>query len=232
MIIPFWGEIGIFELILGRLKNAKLGVPIVLATTVNPSDDVLEEIANRHYVKVYRGSMDNVLDRFIKAAEIFGFDKIIRICADNPFLDMDALDYQITEFKNTDVDYWCYSLEDNTPTIKTHYGFWAEGIKLSTLKRIAKMTEEKLFQEHVTNFIYTYQEHFELHFEHIPKWIENEDFLRLTVDTDRDFQTAKLIYSELYSNNTSITVEKILAYIKSNHLLIDEMKNQINSNKK
>ena len=134
MILPFYEGKGILETILMRLKNGKLDVPIVLATTTQPSDDILEEIGKRQNVFVFRGSSENVLDRFINATESHKFSKIIRICADNPFLDIEALKFQINSFEKSNVDYWCYSLSDQTPSIKTHYGFWTEGVKLETIK--------------------------------------------------------------------------------------------------
>ena len=127
-------------------------------------------------------------------------DKIIRICADNPFLDMTALDLQIEEFNKMNVDYWCYALKDNMPTIKTHYGFWTEGVGLSSLKKVIEYTDEKLYLEHVTNFIYSNPKQFSIHFEPIQKSIEQEKNVRLTIDTEEDFKLGQKIYSAICMN--------------------------------
>lgn len=232
MIIPFFKGKGILETILIRMNDAKLGIPIVLATTISTSDDVIKEIGLKNEINVFRGSENNVLDRFIKAAEKYKFDKIIRICADNPFLDLVGLDKQIKVFCNMDVDYWCYALSDNTPTIKTHYGFWTEGVKLSALKRVAKYTDEKLYQEHVTNFIYLNPNQFSIHFEPIEKTIEQERNVRLTIDTEEDFKLGQKIFSNLNELEIPVTAKSILSYLKTNPKYFETMKKEIVKNTK
>lgn len=215
MIIPFYSSKGILETIISRIIQRKFNFPIILATTANPKDDVIEKIASDAGIKHFRGSEDNVLDRFIKAGEQYKIDKIIRICADNPFLDLNALEYLAKSFINRDVDYWCYALSDNTPTIKTHYGFWAEGVKLSALKKVKDYTKDSLFLEHVTNYIYSNPNNFSIHFEPIEKIIEEQQSIRLTVDTQEDFKLCQKVYSSLISNKIPITSIDITNYIKS-----------------
>ena len=232
MILPFFDGKGILETIINRIKKANLEIPLVLATTTNSSDDVLAEIALKLQIPVFRGSENNVLDRFIKAAEKYKFDKIIRICADNPFLDLVALDKQIKAFNKMDVDYWCYSLSDNTPTIKTHYGFWTEGVKLTALKKVAEYTDDRLYQEHVTNFIYSNPNQFSIHFEPIEKAIEQGENVRLTIDTEEDFKLGQKIYSNLNEFEIPVTVKSILSYLKENPKYFETMKNEIVKNTK
>jgi spore coat polysaccharide biosynthesis protein SpsF (cytidylyltransferase family) len=230
MIIPFFEEKGIFETLLIRLKKAYSKTPIILATTNNPADDILEKIGLQYNIDVYRGSEDNVLDRFIKASEAFNLAGIIRVCADNPFLDMIALSHLITNFNKTDVDYWCYALSDKTPTIKTHYGFWTEGVKLDSLKQIAFQNNEKIFQEHVTNYIYSNPDEFSIHFEKIEPSIENAKNIRLTIDTLEDFHICQKIYTELMKYNIPFEASHIASFIKTNQEYLTLMNNEINKN--
>jgi spore coat polysaccharide biosynthesis protein SpsF len=232
MTLPFYNGKGILETILLRLKEANPELPIILATTTNSNDDTIEEIANKQNISVARGSENNVLSRFILAAENNNIQKIIRICADNPFLDITALKHQIDSFKTSKADYWCYSKSDKTPTIKTHYGFWTEGVSLDSLKKIQGLTNEAIFQEHVTNYIYTYPKHFKIHFEEIDISIEHEYNVRLTIDTKKDFQTATEIYSELSSKNLSWEAKNIVEYIKTKPEWLSAMKNEIITNTK
>lgn len=231
MILPFFKGQGIFEILLKRLVEAKLEVPIILATTYKSGDNVLELIALKYKIDVFRGSEDNVLERFINAAELYNVDKIIRVCADNPFLDIDALRFQINSYKEKDVDYWCYCKSDKTPTIKTHFGFWTEGVKLSTLKKIANVTMEKIYQEHVTNYIYTKSNKFNIYFHPINKLIESESHLRLTIDTKNDFELAKEIF-RLVANMSSFNSEDLVKIVKTNPNWLDTMKNEILVNNK
>jgi spore coat polysaccharide biosynthesis protein SpsF (cytidylyltransferase family) len=232
MILPFDGEKGILETILIRLKKSHISVPVIVATTTNPLDDSIEEIVLDNNLEVFRGSENHVLNRFIRAAEHYRFRKIIRICADNPFLDMEALAWQIKCFKNSNVDYWCYSLRNRIPSIKTHYGFWTEGVKLSTLKVIASKTDEKIYQEHVTNYIYTHPNSFDIHYEEINQEIENEKHVRLTIDTAEDYLLAKKVFAELKQRGIPFTAERIVSYINEKPSFKEIMKNEIIKNDK
>lgn len=223
----FFDNSTLLEIIISRLKEVK--TPIIVATTDKKNDDQIEKIALDNEVKVFRGSENNVLSRFIKAAEKYNIDKIIRICADNPLLDVDSLLKLKEEFAISDVDYWCYSTKDKTPTIKTHYGFWGEGVTLSALKKIQLMTNDSLYAEHVTNYIYTHPKTFKIHYEPINSKVE-ESILRLTIDTIKDFELIKEIYSELFSRSIKITALNVSRFVSENDEWLKVMQNEINSN--
>ena len=88
MILPFYENEGIFSLLLKKLTITFDKNDIILATSVNENNDVLVEIAERYGIKYFRGSENDVLQRFIDAAKEFNAENIIRVCADNPFLDI------------------------------------------------------------------------------------------------------------------------------------------------
>lgn len=229
MLLPFYDNKGIFEIILKRLKESSISVPIVIATTTKESDNQLVEIAKSYGFDYYRGDEDNVLNRFIKAAEHFKIDTIIRLCADNPLIDMNALKYQIDSFDNN-VDYWCYCTSELKPTIKTGYGFWTEMVTLNTLKRIASYTENSLYLEHVTNYIYSHSDNFKIHFEKIDPSIEEVSDMRLTVDTQNDFELLKEIYETLILKSTSFTALEISNMVKEHPQWLEIMKAETQKN--
>jgi spore coat polysaccharide biosynthesis protein SpsF len=231
MLLPFHKGKSILELLIDRIQLADLHVPIILATTTNNIDNELISIVENKGIYIFRGSENDVLSRFISAAQEYSIDKIIRICADNPFLDIIDLNKQIQDFRNSSYDYWCYSLESGTPSIITHYGFWGEGVTLSALKIIAESTNDTKFHEHVTNFIYTNEKLFSLYKKQIPKGIERVK-LRLTIDTIIDFEIASQIYSKMVERNFSITSMEVFKYVVSNQVWVNMMSEEIKSNKK
>lgn len=85
ILLPFYGEQRIIDILIGNIKQACAGKTIVLATTDRPQDDILEEVAREAGICCYRGDENNVLDRFIQAAAEFNLDRFIRVCSDNPF---------------------------------------------------------------------------------------------------------------------------------------------------
>lgn len=213
MLLPFYDNKGIFEIILKRLRDSSISVPIVVATTTKEADNPLVKIAKNYGFDYYRGYEDNVLNRFIETADCFKIDNIIRLCADNPLIDMKALQQQINAF-DTSFDYWCYCNSELKPTIKTGYGLWTEMVTLDALKRIASYTEESLYQEHVTNYIYTHSDNFKIHFEKIDPRIEEVSDMRLTVDTQNDFELLKEIYETLISKGINFTALEISNMVK------------------
>lgn len=231
MTIPFVGDKGIFETILVRLIDSEITSPIVVATTTNAEDDILIKISNKYGINYYRGSENNVLDRFIKCGYKFGFDKIIRICADNPFIDLNFLVNQINCFEKSNSDYWCYSLDNLSPTILGHAGFWTEGVKLSALEQIKKFTNENSHLEHVTKFIYENRNIFNIHFEKLDANQLGLNGIRLTVDSLNDFLLAKEIFTSTDTLDF-FSMQDIVDYVRSRNDLLRIMSDQILLNKK
>lgn len=230
MILPFYKKMGILETLLRRLRF-ELSIPVIVATTIKQNDDEIEIIAKRCDCDIFRGSEDNVLERFIGAANAFKIDKIIRICADNPFLDINALKGLIIQFGRKDVDYLCFSLSTGKPTILTHYGFWAEGVSLKALKSVQSCTAEKIYKEHVTNYIYTHENEFRIEKIVIDERIENAE-IRLTIDTEEDFKLSRSVFEFLDLNKIEFKAEEIVKILLKQKNWLLQMTKQIKENAK
>ncbi len=84
--------------VVNRARHARLVDQVVIATTTDPSDDVLEQFCNQKNLHCYRGSLPDVLDRFYQAANRYRADVIIRLTADCPLLDPQLLDRTVSVF--------------------------------------------------------------------------------------------------------------------------------------
>ncbi|MGE5446776.1 MAG: cytidylyltransferase domain-containing protein [Bacteroidales bacterium] len=230
VIQPFYQQQTILDLLLEKAK--KVNLPVVLATTVNPSDDRICAIAEKHRVPVFRGSENDVLDRFIQAAHEHGFKKIIRICADNPFLDLASLQALANAFANSDADYLGFQLEGDKPSILTHFGFWAEAVSLNALEKVASLTDEKLFHEHVTNFVYGNPALFNVQFLKADPLVFSRSDIRMTLDTSKDFAIQKEIYATIRQQNPTFGIQEIVAYLDGHSEILDQMKQEIQKNQK
>lgn len=212
---------------LEKVNNAK----IIVATSVNPNNDKLESFLKERNITVFRGSEDDVLSRFIGAAEDNNVNGIVRICSDNPFLDWHGVADLIEKAKTSDADYIGYRI-NGSPSIKTHFGFWGEYVTLNALKRIAATTDEKPAHEHVTIHIYTHPDEYKC------EWIECSDFLqgrndiRLTVDNPEDFENAQKAYASLYETNRNFGLQEVVEYIDSHKDLKESMIKMIVNNQK
>lgn len=229
IIRPFYNELSIIELLIKKLSSVTNN--IILATSDDSSNDELERIANINKIKCFRGSENDVLERFIQAAEKYNVEKIFRVCSDNPFLDIDEINKLYSVALKSNCDYISF-LINGKPSIKTHFGFWCEYVTLKALKRVVTMTSDKHYHEHVTNFIYEYPNDFCIEWL-TPSFVPFEG-IRLTVDTESDFVIAQDIYKNLLENSKEKfpSTSDVFEYISNNSGLLLKMKNQIKLNSK
>lgn len=228
MVLPFYKGKGVLELLLEKLIKEFPKEQIVLATTVNINDDELVEIANSFKINIYRGSESNVLSRFIEASESFGFTNIIRICADNPFLNIPHIHTLINKIEIGLWDYVSYKTDNGLPTIKSHLGLFTEAVTLKALKRVNEKTKRSLYLEHVTNYIYEYRNDFTIQLLELPLYINDTESIRLTLDTVEDFELEK----KLFRNTNYLSTENLIEHLKKNKFILKRMANQIDFNLK
>ena len=176
---------------LEHLVNRLRAVPsldgIVLATTVNAADDVLEEFSRRVGIRCYRGSEDDVMIRVIGAAESAGADVVVEITGDCPIIDPQIVEQTIRMFKAHQADYATNSLIRTYPD-----GMDTQVFRLATLHRSASMTDDALDHEHVTLHICNHPKIFShVHLVAPPElhWPE----LGLTLDEPKDYELLRKI---------------------------------------
>lgn len=232
ILLPFCGEQTILDIILTRIMEANPGLPVVVATTAKPQDDCIAALAIRHGAKVFRGPEDDVLARFIGAAELFGLDRIIRVCSDNPFLQAGSFaEMFATADANPGADYVAYAFPGGRPTIKSHLGLYAELATVDALRRAARATDEKLYREHVTIYLYTHPDEFRCVFLPLPEALRQRTDIRLTLDTPSDFRLLNELYTRLHAE-TDASLRALLSMTDSNPEYHRIMKQNILQNEK
>lgn len=226
----FYSEDTLLETLLNNLH--KVGVKVVVATSVNDNNDELEIFLQKKDELVFRGAENDVLDRFIKAAEKYEFDGIVRICSDNPFMDWHGV-YQLVEnAKTSSADYIGFRVND-TPSILTHFGFWGEYVTLDALKRVAATTPEgSPAHEHVTFHVYKHPEEYNCEWIPCPDFLQGRDDIRLTIDTPEDLVNAQKVYAKLKEKNNDFTLQEVIEYLDANPDIKDSMMSNISKNKK
>lgn len=226
----FYGEETLLETLLKNLH--KVGAKVIVATSINENNDELEDFLKNKGELVYRGSENDVLDRFIKAAEKNGIDGIVRICSDNPFMDWHGVAMLIDKAKSSDADYIGFRVND-TPSILTHFGFWGEYVTLNALKRVASTTpEESSAHEHVTYHVYTNPDDYKCEWIQCPDFLQGRDDIRLTIDTPEDLINAQSVYADLKNINTDFTLQDVVEYLDDHQDIKDSMMSSIIKNKK
>ena len=226
----FYGGKTLLETVINNLRKVK-DAQIIVATSVNPNNDELEAFLVERGITVFRGSEDDVLSRFIGAAEENDIEGIVRICSDNPFLDWHGVAALIDKAKSCKADYIGYRIND-TPSIKTHFGFWGEYVTLAALKRVAATTDDKPAHEHVTIHLYTHPDEYKCEWIECPDFLQGRNDIRLTVDNPEDFQNAQNVFKAVNDLNTDFGLQDVVHYIDAHSELRASMKQMIDNNKK
>lgn len=191
----------LIEWVIKRVAKTRMADAVILATSKDPANDVLEKIAMVHNLYVYRGSEDDVLSRFIEVAKIFNPLRIIRVCADNPFVDFKVIDDLIFQFlRQPGIEY----LANHRNVFNTGYadGFGAEMMSLDCLLKLNlnALTDED--REHVTIQIYKNPSKYR-----IGKFTPNQKLLqeklRFDVDVPEDMRYLSLLVEHGVSINSS-----------------------------
>jgi spore coat polysaccharide biosynthesis protein SpsF len=226
VVLPFDQTDAIIEIILGGLKSNPEGIPVVLATTTSGDDDVLCKVASNMEIECFQGPEEDVLGRFVLAAEKYGFERIIRICADNPFLDVHGTMKLLEE--DPGYDYVAYRIDGNIPSIKSHLGLWGEAVTLEALKKVKNETSAKLYYEHVTNFIYGHPDNFNIKWINAPELLYKRNDIRLTIDDEIDFNLGKEMMYEMKQAGLTLQPGNIVSFLDDHPQYLEIMRDQIN----
>lgn len=231
ILFPFEGTT-----ILGYIidKFNRLDLELVVATSESSSETALINYLEENNQQYFRGSENNVLQRFIDAAEAFSFTHIIRVCADSPFIDMKLVAELLRKFdRNKNVDYLSYSYNEQ-PTVLSHFGVFVELVSLKALKKVKKdYSDNALYQEHVTIGVYTNQNNFKVKLYPVDERFKKYEGLRLTVDTQEDYAHILKIARDYFDKeNNDTDFLKIAPKIIADSALIEGMKLISNKNKK
>ena len=145
------GEIPLFLFCAKRIKNLEL----VVATSNEKNDDILERILNKENIECFRGDRDDVLSRFIeiiKYKELNDNDTIIRCTADNPIVDENFISECKNFYEANNLEYFSAEPLDlkiaNWPK-----GLSVEFVKVKHLKNSYLFDKSKFNKEHVTTYI-------------------------------------------------------------------------------
>lgn len=195
-----------------RIQASKMIDHLLVATSVDQSDDPLYAMCLENNIPCFRGDLHDVLDRFYQAAAPLQPQHVIRLTGDCPLLDPQLID-EVVSF-HTAGNYG-YTSNTNPPTFPD--GLDIEVMQFSTLEKVWEKATTPTEREHVTFYIYSHPTEFT-----IGSYINKEDLsqLRWTVDHQEDFKFVEKIYEELYtSQQPTFSMGEILALLKKNLFL-------------
>lgn len=172
-----------------RTKRARMLQGVVVATTVNPSDDPIVKFCEGSLWPCFRGSEEDVLDRYFHAARLHQADVVVRITSDCPLIDPQLVDSAIEVYLagQPSLDYVSNGFPSNT----FPRGLDVEVVRFTALKKAWLEDKNVKWREHVTPYIYYHPELFQ-----IGAVTNDVDYsgMRWTVDTREDLELIRTIY--------------------------------------
>jgi|SaaInlStandDraft_3_1057020.scaffolds.fasta_scaffold48257_1 spore coat polysaccharide biosynthesis protein SpsF len=194
-----------------RESNISCIDKLVVATSKERSDDPLVELLENRGIEVFRGSLNDVLDRYYNVAIKYNADHVVRLTGDCPLADPAIIKQTIEKHLFIDADYTSNCFPPTYPD-----GLDVEVVKFSVLEEAWKCAELPSEREHVMPYIRNNPEFFSIcNVQHNKDLSKN----RWTVDELEDFVFVEQIYKELYPRNKNFNMNDILKLLeKKPHL--------------
>ena len=195
------------DFMIQRLKLVKNVDDIYICTSHEIVDDILEDVAKRNSVKIYRGSPDAVIERLISVGNIEKSDNVIRITGDNVFTTVEYLEEQIEIHNKNNLDY--------TRIVNIPIGATSEVMKLTAVKECYDLIDPAV-SEYLLLYMFK-PEHYKCGVINIQN-IKSSSNYSVTVDTNNDLERTKKIFELYKSNPLEIRLEEIIEIIDENDL--------------
>lgn len=196
--------------IVNRLKQCKGLDDIVVATSINKSDNQIIEFAKRYKIESFRGSEEDVLKRYIDAAERLQADYIVRITADAPLIEPEDIDKMVGLIINKKADF--VMAYPNIHCI--HEGFSV--VSLEALKKIYQLPNvQDYHKEHVTIYFTEHPKFVKVTY-FIPDKIFQKAGYKLSVDDKSDFKFIKEIYKRLWDGKSIVDLRQAVMLLEKN----------------
>jgi spore coat polysaccharide biosynthesis protein SpsF len=175
------------------LKSKKID-ELIVATTISPDDDAVERFANEKKLGSYRGSVNDVLDRFYQAIKNKNADYVVRLTSDCPLIDASLIDKIVAYAVDNKLEYCSNTLDPHYPDGQDVEVFTFAALEQAW--REAKLISER---EHVTPFIWKNSSFKDGTLFKSDNFAEGYNFghLRMTVDEMKDYELVKTLIRAL-----------------------------------
>jgi spore coat polysaccharide biosynthesis protein SpsF len=176
--------------VVARAARSRTVQQVVVATTDRPTDDALADFCRRRDIACFRGSENDVLDRYYQAAAAHRAEAVVRVTSDCPLIDPALMDRAVGEFlaRQPEIEY----VSNSYPRDTFPRGLDMEIIRRDVLERAWEEDGNPAWREHVSPYIYRHPERFRIH------GVMNDvdlSAMRWTVDTPEDLELVRRIFA-------------------------------------
>lgn len=216
VILPFAGS-SIIECIYKRVKRSKRVDDVLVGTSIESSDNSLVKLLEEKNINYFRGSLDNVLNRFASISKEYNPDFLVRITGDCPLIDPEIIDICVENCVAGKYDY--FRLLEPYPD-----GLDVDIFKSSAITIANEKAKKNLEREHIGQYFLNNPNDFLLGGINLFETRHQE--IRITLDEEEDYKLLKELEKNL-DDIQSIKYEKLLSYILDNKNLLLINKNII-----
>lgn len=186
-----------------RLLKITNNENIVVATSTTETDEPIVEYCQKKQINVYRGSLNNVAERFMNCAKEYGFNFVVRINGDNLFLDINTLHLMLKITRKNEYDFISNVKKRSFPK-----GMSIEIVRLSFYENLYNQFTLPEHFEHVTLFLYENDKNRRYYY------FYNYDYpkakgVQLAIDTEEDFRLAENIINSFEEDHTQYGLKEI-----------------------
>ena len=207
-MLPLAGK-PVLQHIIERLRLSEYIDEVVVACTTNHTDDILVELCDRLDCKYYRGSEDDVMQRVVEACEKYEADIIVDVTSDCPCVCGGMADQFIVELIQHDADYASNVINRTYPR-----GLDLQVFTYKALEQANREVDNDVDRSHVSSWIYKNpktHDHYKL--SSITADGFNYSDIRLTLDTEEDYQLLRLVFESFIDNAfTSRDIERLIKW--------------------
>ncbi|KKW07417.1 MAG: Acylneuraminate cytidylyltransferase [Parcubacteria group bacterium GW2011_GWA2_49_16] len=203
----------VIEHVIDRVKPVKKADNIILCTSTDPSDDILETIAKKNSVECFRGSLKDKLARWLGAIDKFNVDYFVEVDADDVLCDPELMDLAITQMSEKPCD-----LLMVPPTLIC--GASAMCMSADAIRRLCEVKDTE--DTEYWDFFFTNSG---LSFNIRNLEVSNPAFhnprIRLTLDYPEDLELFRRIFDEFNTDTNTIPMTKIVELFERKPELVD-----------
>lgn len=194
-----------------RVSAARLRGRVVIATTIDESDDPIELLCCEHGLDCFRGHAHDLLDRHYEAALQYQADVVIKIPSDCPLIDPAVIDRVI--------DFFLLHRDEYDFVSNLHPATWPDGndvevMSFPVLEKAWQAASLSMEREHTTPYIWERPEQFRIGNVRMEGGEDYSMTHRFTIDYAEDYAFIRAVYDELYPSNPLFTVADILALLE------------------
>jgi spore coat polysaccharide biosynthesis protein SpsF len=193
---------------LNRVRNSKLLEQIIVATSINSSDDELVGVLEKHNIKYFRGDLDDVASRFVAIINELSPSMVIRLTADCPLIDPNIIDLVIQKHLESGAEYTSNTLNPTFPD-----GLDVECFDPKILLKLYGENPTSIECEHVTYGLYTRTNFCK---KYSVEQIVDYSKLRWTVDIPDDLEFVKNIFENFSGSVDTFSQEDVLKFLDEN----------------